>query len=120
MRIKTILAATLLGAAASSVAVASPAWADYCGDAVCVYDNSTANGAVEGFNVADSNLNNGNHFSNGVPTNDHISSVDIWGGKSVRFYTDSFFRGNSEDWSYASTPRAVIYNNQISSFRYLI
>ena len=119
MNIKGIVAALLLGGAAT-VGVSTPALADYCGDALCVFQNQNVTGPVEGFNVADTNFNNGNHFSNGVNTNDNISSIDSWTSSSARFYTASLWRGNYEDIASWATVNQVRYDNQYSSFRYLV
>jgi hypothetical protein len=118
-RVRRIAAALIAGSALTAVGIGT-ANADYCGDALCLYENSGVSGPVAGFNVADSNFNNGNHFSDGVNLNDNISSIDSWTSSSARFYTNSLFRGNTQDVSGLATINQVTYNDQYSSFRYLV
>ena len=94
----------------------------YCGDTICVYKHANfgEGNPVEGFNYADSNLNNGNHFSDGSPTNDAISSINSYSNDTIRFYTSSAFRGNYQDIPPDGYDELVLYNDQYSSFRPLI
>ncbi|MEV0387998.1 peptidase inhibitor family I36 protein [Nonomuraea sp. NPDC050643] len=114
--IKRALVAGILAGGALIAGTASSANAA-CTDQVCVYEGRGGGGTVAGFTTADNNFSN-NRFQDGSGVNDRISSISATSGCDPIFYTDSFWRGDSQTvWSDGRTYNAV-YDNRYSSFRF--
>ncbi|GLX97331.1 hypothetical protein GT755_29080 [Herbidospora sp. NEAU-GS84] len=121
-RVTRSLAAVAVLAAATVVTNVSPASAFACTDAVCVYKNSNGTGTVAGFTTADNNFSN-NRYLDGTSVNDSISSISVIASRNAAmFYTDSYWRGHAhriENLGH-SRPQNAVYNDQYSSFRYVV
>jgi len=112
-------AVLLLSVGLGAVATMPAHAADVCTDSVCVWDGSGLTGAIAGFTTADNNFSNNRFQGSTTSVNDHITSIENHNGSSARFYTNSYWRGDTQDVPGGYWVNAR-YNNAYSSFRYLI
>lgn len=121
-RLTRSLAAVALVAGAAVVVNVTPAQAAGCTDAVCVYKNASGD-VVAGFTTADNNFSN-NTYTDGSSVNDSITRVSVHQSRNAAmFYTDSYWRGHArrfENLGHSRIESAQPYNDQYSSFRYVV